>query len=183
MTRLIAISPAAGLVPLEIGDTRLEEADLGPLTSVAALKGRHGDVSAALQAALGVALPEAGQSVTTKAGARVIWFGQGHALVAGHPVEPIAGAALTDQSDGWCALTLSGPGARDVLARLTPIDLRSNAFAVDAAARTLLGHMQSSITRTARDSYLVLVFRSMAGTAVREISEAMEKRAARLALG
>ena len=43
---------------------------------------------------------------------------------------------MTDQSDGWTVLALSGAAAVDVLARLVPVDLRLAAFPVGGALRT-----------------------------------------------
>ncbi|WP_267139071.1 sarcosine oxidase subunit gamma [Anianabacter salinae] len=180
MARLIAKTPAEGLLPVEVAGVRLSEVDPGGLTSVAALGGA--DIGAALKAATGASLPGPGATTTGRGGARVVWFGVRHVLVMGPPVAALDGAAVTDQSDAWCTLRLDGAGARDVLARLTPLDLRPSSFAEGATARTLLGHMQASITRVEDDAYLILVFRSMAKTAVHEITEAMESRAARLRL-
>ncbi len=183
MARLIAKTPCDGLLPVEIGELTLAERDPGHLTALSPMKGGHERADRALKAAIGTGFPAPGQSAKGREGARVLWFGVSHALVMGPKVEAVDGAALTDQSDGWCVIELKGPGARDVLARLTPIDLRPNAFAKDATARTLLGHMSASITRTGDDAYLILVYRSMAGTAVEEITRAMRLWQARKALG
>ena len=71
------------------------------------------------------------------------------------------------------------PGLEPVLARLTPIDLRDSAFPKGATARTVIGHMTGSITRTGADTYAIMVFRSMAKTAVHELERAMRGVAAR----
>ena len=60
------------------------------------------------------------------------------------------------------------------MARLVPVDLRTQAFGVGATCRTLVGHMSSSITRIEKDRLLIMVFRSMAETLVAELKEAME---------
>jgi heterotetrameric sarcosine oxidase gamma subunit len=116
--------------------------------------------------------------------ARIIWAGRETAFLMG--VAPPEGlqseAALTDQSDGWAGLHLRGSGAEAVLARLVPLDLRLSAFAVHDAARTLLNHMPCLIFRPAETAFDVYVFRSMAGTAVHELTEAMRGVAARLSV-
>lgn len=182
MARLIARTPAEGLCPVTAGGIALTEATLGPMTSIAVQAGQAGPLSAALEQATGADLPGPGETRLGRDGARVIWFGAGHVLLTGIAPPDLPGVPMTDQSDGWCALHLKGAGARDVLARLTPIDLRDRAFAEGTTARTLLNHMQSSVTRLGLEAFLILVFRSMAGTAVHEIATAMRLRAARMAL-
>lgn len=125
-------------------------------------------------------LPPANQSFAQN-GARLIWFGRETYLLAGAlPETDVAKhAAVSDQSDAWACVELSGAGGEAVLARLVPIDLRIAHFAPDATARTLVGHMNAAITRTSGDRMLIMVFRSMASTLVEEIKEAMEAVAAR----
>ena len=65
-----------------------------------------------------------------------------------------------------------------MLARLVPLDLRPASFADGAAARSLLGHMSLAIRRTGAAGFELLVFRSMAATAVHEIGAAMTSVAA-----
>jgi sarcosine oxidase subunit gamma len=87
--------------------------------------------------------------------------------------------ALTDQSDGWTVVQLQGAGAADVLARLTPVDLRHAVFKRGHTARTDLMHMAASITRTNDDAFMIMVFRSMAGTLLHDLQRAMEGVASR----
>ncbi len=171
--------PCAGLLPLSIGKVTLEEVDLGQLCSLSPF----GDASllgAALEQHHGMALPQPGR-MTGKAGARCIWFGRETWLLAG----PVAyadlaqSAAVVDQSDGWASVALRGPGAVDVLARLVPVDLRESTFKRGHSARTMVQHMTASITRTGAQSFLILVFRSMAGTLVHDLKCAMEAVASR----
>ncbi|KMW57988.1 Sarcosine oxidase gamma subunit [Candidatus Rhodobacter oscarellae] len=176
MAKLIAKSPGAGLLPVRVGSLSLTEEAHDAITCVAPFQGQEKPVSAALKDAIGAALPGVGR-VTGKAGARVAWLGLGQVLVLGPPVAP-PGAAVTDQSDGWACLTLEGPGSRAVLARLTPLDLRENLFKRGHAARSLLGHMTCLFLRTGVERYEMLVFRSMAATAVHELTHAMQSVAA-----
>jgi len=91
-------------------------------------------------------------------------------------------AALTDQSDAWAVFSLQGHGVEDVLARLTPLDLNRAVFKRGHAARSLLGHMSAVILRTGENTFEIMVFRSMARTAVHELETAMRAVAARDAL-
>jgi heterotetrameric sarcosine oxidase gamma subunit len=71
-----------------------------------------------------------------------VWTGPDQAFLIGAPAPDLTGlAAVTDQSGGWAALQLQGPGAEAVLMRLFPLDLRARAFAPGHAARAPLGHM------------------------------------------
>lgn len=176
MAELIARTACEGLLPRTIGDAVLEEVDLGVLTSVAPYKGAPDP----LKDTHGMAFP-APNRATGKAGARAIWFGRDMALLAGPAPDPAmaAHAALTDQSDAWACVTLSGAAAEDVLARLVPIDTRAAAFKRGHTARTQLQHINVSLTRIGADSFLILGFRAMAGTLVHDLVEAMESVAAR----
>ncbi len=90
-----------------------------------------------------------------------------------------AHAALTDQSDAWAMVRLEGAAAEDVLARLVPVDLRQSVFKRGHTARTMLQHMAVSITRISGEAFLILAFRSMAGTLVHDLETAMKGVAAR----
>ncbi len=76
-------------------------------------------------------------------------------------------------------MQLTGPGHVDALARLVPIDLRARVFAPGHVARTGLGHMMAVLRRLSADTVEVMVFRSMAATAVHEITVAMQSVTAR----
>lgn len=181
MARLEARSPFGGELPTAAGAATLAEADVGAIASVMPLAGREAEASGALEASCGVGLPAQGRSLSA-GGSRAIWSGLGQFLVLGPALGSMQGAAVTDQSDAWATMRLEGASARDVLARLCPLDLRDKAFPEDSAARSLIGHMNAAIVRVAPDAYLILVFRSMARTAAREISEAMRSVAAQAEL-
>ncbi|MEE4188622.1 MAG: sarcosine oxidase subunit gamma [Roseobacter sp.] len=180
MVELNARSACDGLLPVTVGDVTMQEAGLGPLTTLSPYKGRQKALSGALKKAHGLGYPAPNETVSRKS-LRTIWFGRDTALLVGvAPDETLATyAALTDQSDAWAAVTLTGAGCEDVLARLVPVDLRPTAFGPGHTLRTLLGHMNASLTRLDDGSLLILVFRSMAETLVHEVKEAMEAVAAR----
>ena len=177
MADLVALSPAAGLLPVSQGDITLREAPVGPITWVAPFAGKTAAVSKALKTAAGIAFPETGR-FTRSGEVSAVWVGPGQALIVGAEVAP-DGAACVDQSDAWAHLALDGPGGRDVLARLTPLDLRDGEFDEGQAARTLLFHMTASLWRAGPQRWEMLVFRSMAATAVHDIEVAMRRVAAR----
>ncbi len=175
MARLVALSPCAGLLPVTHGTTTLSELTPEAITSIAPFDGEEAAVSAALEATAGAAFPAPNR--WTGATTRIVWTGPGQAMALGPRVAP-AGAALTDQSDAWAVMRLEGQGAEAVLARLIPIDLRRAHFPPGHAARTLLHHMTCTLLRAGDDAFDILVFRSMAATAVHDIETAMRSVAA-----
>lgn len=154
-----------------------------PIWSIAPYRGQAAALSAALTAAHGLPFPAPG-ALLSKEGACIAWSGLDQAFLIGVAADPALAshAALTDQSDAWVRLILSGPMARDVLARLVPIDLSPSACPPGSARRTLLGHMPALILQRSGDDFEILLFRSMAGTAVAELAGVMKMVAARAAL-
>jgi len=165
---LIATSAASGLCPVAIGSLRLTERTPA-LTSVSPFKGKK----TAVRKALGH------WPAPNEAKGNVLWAGRNLAFVVGECADLAGLAATTDQTDAWTALTLEGDDLAAVMARLTPLDMRT--LGAGATARGLLGHMSALYhrTQTGMDIY---VFRSMAHTAVHEITHAMTSVAARAAL-
>ncbi|WP_171099946.1 sarcosine oxidase subunit gamma family protein [Ruegeria sp. HKCCD7255] len=180
MDKLSANTPCDGLLPLTVGSVTLSEVDAGSIHSISAFKGKQKQVSDTLKAAHGMAYPAANRA-TGKAGARAIWFGPAHAMLMGPaPDDALAeNAAVVDQSDAWAVVRIEGAGVEDVLARVTPVDLRSTRFKRGHTARTLLFHMTASITRIGDTAFQIMVFRSMAETLVHDLKRAMEGAAAR----
>ncbi len=176
MPELIAKSALEGR-NLTLGTVTLAEVEVGPITSVAVLPGGAKAVAKGLKT-LGLAMPEP-NSFAEKKGARIVWTGRDQAFLTGVEPPALEGAALTDQSDGWAALALTGAGAVDVLARLVPVDLRLAAFPVGRAIRTQLNHMNVMILRAGDHAFEILVFRSMARTAWHELETTMHMVAAR----
>lgn len=181
MIELVAMTPCEDLLPRTIGTVTLSEVVHGAITSLAPFSGQQGAVSDALKAQIGAALPKPGRS-TGKAGARVVWSGLDQALVLGPRLAFIPGAAMTDQSDAWACVELEGEGAQDVLARVTPLDLRASVFKQGHVARTELAHMSAVLMRTGEYRYGIMAFRSMARTLVHDLSEAMTSLDARAGL-
>ena len=169
MPELIAKTALSGQSTTHDGTT-LAEVNLGQITSIACFPGQMAAVSAVLG-------PFPAPNTHAQG---LCWTGPDQAFLIGRAAPDLTGlAATTDQTGGWAALRLSGLMAVDVLARLVPLDLRH--MTEGQAARGPLGHMQMILMRDA-DSFLILVFRSMARTAWHEIEEAMQILAARKAL-
>lgn len=176
MPELIAKSALEGR-SLSVGTVTLAEVDVGPITSIAVLPGGAKAVAKGLKT-LGLAMPDPGTFVERK-GARIVWTGRDQAFLISADCPALDGAAVTDQSDGWAVLAVSGAGAVDVLARWVPVDLRLSAFPVGRALRTQLNHMNVILSRTGDHAVEIMVFRSMARTAWHELETAMHMVAAR----
>jgi sarcosine oxidase subunit gamma len=177
---LIAKSALEGHGALHLGGVTLAEAVAGPITSVALMPDGAKAVAKGLKT-LGLTFPTP-NSFVEKKGARIVWTGRDQAFLMGVEPPALDGAAVTDQSDGWVVLAVSGVGAVDVLARLVPLDLRLQVFRVGQAVRTPVNQMNAVILRTGDYAFEVMVFRSMARTAWHEIEAAMQAVAARQAL-
>lgn len=179
MPDLIAKSPLAGQAPLTCAGTTLAEAAVGPITSIAPYPGRKPQVGAIL-APLGLSFPEP-NSLVAQGEARLLWTGRDMAFLIGAeaPAALADHAALTDQTDGWAILSLSGPMAEAALMRPVPLDLRLSAFPIGRTTRAPLNHMQAIITRRGGQDFDLMVFRSMARTAWSELAEALEVLEAR----
>ncbi len=172
MDDLTATRPGAGHFPIVAAGTVAAEADWTPIHSAAPLDGGADGVADALGG-----WPEPGRWIDA-GGRRIAWSGRGQAMILGAAPD-LPGAALTDQSDAWCRVALTGPGAADVLARLVPVD--AAAMAPGDAARTLVGHMMGLVLRT-EAGFEIMVFRSMAGTLAHDLGRAMRAVAARRAI-
>lgn len=182
MPSLIETTACEGLLPVSAGGVTLSEAAPAPITSVAPFRGKERAVATALKK-LGLGWPAPGRSLRS-GGAACLWTGRDQAFLIGSAPEGLEGiAALTDQSDGWARMRLDGPGAEAVLARLVPLDLRAAAFPEGAVARSGLNHVMAVLTREGPEAFGIMVFRSMAGSAVHEIAVAMKAVAARPAFG
>jgi sarcosine oxidase subunit gamma len=71
-------------------------------------------------------------------------------------------ASVTDQSHGRVVIRISGPKARAVLAKGTPVDLHPAEFPVGRSALTQMAHVGIHLTRTGEDAYDLSVFRGFA---------------------
>ncbi|WP_371154741.1 sarcosine oxidase subunit gamma [Jannaschia sp. 2305UL9-9] len=166
MANLTARSPAEGLLPISHGTLTLTEIRPDAITSLMLLRGAEGT------------LPKPNRALRTMGGV-LLWSGRNQALLLGPRPDPQSAVAMTDQSDAWAVLHLAGPQSAEGLARLTPLDLNPAIFRPGHVARSLLSHMNAVFHRTALDGFDILVFRSMTGTAVHDITRAMRAVTAR----
>jgi sarcosine oxidase subunit gamma len=129
-----------------------------------------GRLCQALRAEFGAAPPEkagfiqAGAITLARiAPARFLAAGPADADLAARLAKALEGlAAVTDQSDMWSIWRVSGPGVRDCLARVVPIDLATTIFQVGDLALTRAGHLDVRLCRIETDAYEIAGTRSMA---------------------
>jgi sarcosine oxidase, subunit gamma len=131
--------PAAGFTMSELGHR-----------TIINIRGTASDpaFASAVQAATGVALPSAANTVSTGHGRQILWLGPNEWWVTGADGEADAlvetlrenfvgqHAAACDVSESRAILALKGPKTRDVLMRGVSLDLHPRAFHVGYCAQT-----------------------------------------------
>ena len=65
-------------------------------------------------------------------------------------------AYITDQTDAWVILEISGESSREALERICQVDLDKNVFQLDGMARTTMEHMSAIIIRKADDTFYLM---------------------------
>jgi sarcosine oxidase subunit gamma len=155
----------------EAGVVIQERLGLG-LATVAARKGQAAALKAAVAGAYGVELPESAR-VAQGPNVSFVGYGPGQWLAVSETLanealardlaQKLKGlASISDQSGGRTVLRITGPRARDVLAKGLPIDLDPRAFPLGSAATSTISLMgvqlwQIDDTR----SYDIAIFRSV----------------------
>ena len=179
MLELIAKSPLASLLPISCGSVSLSEDVVGCISLIASKKGQEAQLSGVLKAAHGMALP-ATNRVTGRVCARCVWFGQQYLLMGPEPDPSLNSVArLTDVSDGYAVVLAQGSEIEHVLARLVPVDVSRAVYKRGQTARTLIQHINGSLSRVSETAFQIIVFRSMALTLIHDIERAMQSVAAR----
>ena len=83
--------------------------------------------------------------------------------------------SVSDQSHGRVVIRVSGPKARNVLAKGTPVDLYPDEFPVGKSALTQMAHVGVHLTRVDEDAYDLSVFRGFAESFWEWITEQAEE--------
>lgn len=170
----IAIPGRYGNIDGAPGVTLSERVDVG-LATVAVRKGKAEAVAAAVRSAYGAELPKdsrlvAGPGVAFIGTAPGQWFAVSESLANGALADDLARqlaglASITDQSDGRAVVRVSGPRARDALAKGVPIDLHPAAFRTGSAATTVISLVGAQIWQADEaPTYDIAVFRGFAGS-------------------
>jgi methylglutamate dehydrogenase subunit D len=144
------------------------------LATMIAYKGRRSDASARLEAYCGLALPGGprrvakGESAVIGLGPRTWLFQREAGLPLATGLSEALGdaAAVTDQSDGYATMRLTGPRAASVLEKGISIDLHNRVFVPGFAAVTSCAHLDIIFWRledaNGHPVYEIAVFRSLA---------------------
>ena len=164
----------------------VEDAGLAGMITLRADLGDK-NVAKALKAS-GFEMPQDAMS-TGNLGAGVLWMSpdellilcahdQAEAVVA-TLTKALAGthALVVNVSDARTVLRLRGEGAaiREVLAKLTPADLRSNTLPLGRVRRTRLAQVAAAFWFTSDDEAVVVAFRSVGDYVFQLVSKAAEK--------
>lgn len=167
----LAASGRYGKLDGGAGVTISERIGLG-LATVAARKGQARSLQDRVREAYGVDLPQTSRVVVGR-DVSFVGYGPGQWLAVSETLaseamardlaERLKGlASISDQSSGRTVIRVSGPRARDVLAKGLPIDLDPRVFPLGSAATSTISLMgvqlwQADDTR----SYDIAVFRSL----------------------
>lgn len=84
-------------------------------------------------------------------------------------------ASVSDQSHGRVIIRMTGPKARQVLAKGTPVDVHPDEFPVGKSALTQMAHVGVHLTRVDEDSYDLSVFRGFSESFWEWITEQAEE--------
>jgi methylglutamate dehydrogenase subunit D len=171
---LAAQSAFAALKTVKSADLTIEARDDLSMVSIAAAKGKVDDVRAALREKYGVELPAVPERIAGKDVA-FVWSGPDQWMAMAErgasdrdletELKPLLAniAAVVDQSDGRAVVRISGPRARDVLAKGVPIDLHPRAFKSNGVAITHASHIGIILWQLdAVPTYEIAMFRSFA---------------------
>lgn len=168
-----------------VGDAGITDAGVTlseiPHRDMLNLRGRQTDKNfmAASETSLGLALPTDANTAASKRGMDVLWLAPDEWLIVtpagksqaamsklSNALKPIF-AALTPVGEGRTVIRVSGPCARDVLAKGCPLDLHPAAFGPGQCAQTLIGRCdmllhQTNPGRAEADIFDIYVLRSFA---------------------
>ena len=173
--KLLAMSPAADLCPVEFGGLRLVELSFPYLFSISPYPKNEKKCSEILKKNYGIRMPNVCRA-TGSSNNKAIWFGNFILFIGEEPNIALSNvAAVVDQSDAWCSLQLKGKHAEEVMQRLCPIDVRLSAFKTGYVAKTMLGLMPVTLHRSGKDKFDIYCFRSMSRTLVSEITVSIKK--------
>jgi sarcosine oxidase subunit gamma len=148
-------------------------------------KGQAGAVPEAMQRHYGLAWPEVGHSASGD-GVTVHWSGAGQwtAIAEGRDEgalfaelkEHLSGiASVSEQSHGRVVIAVSGPRARDLLAKGTPVDLHPRAFGPGRCAATQIAHVGVHLAQVGPDEFEVSLFRGFAESVWEWLTEMAEE--------
>lgn len=168
MVKLYAKSPLNKMSDIKIGSLTLREVIWKNITTIQPLKGKEKITTKAINERFELNLPGVGKSISSQKN-KIMWIGMNQFLFLGDKIE-VKEAALTDQSDAWTILLLTGDKTADVMDRLCPVDTRS--LVSGDVIRSMIGHMTAIVEKTEVGCQL-MVFRAFAETLLHEVCNSM----------
>ena len=178
--KMVRISPLGGIAQPGVYGA---ERDGGPgvklavrhprsIVTLIARKGMSKKLSSALKKHYGVTSPAPGHSSAGKAltlhwAGPEQWFAVAEGREEGQLYQDLAErlkglASVSDQSHGRITLSVSGPCARDVLAKGTPVDLHPTKFGDGRCAVTQMAHVGVHLALVGDDAFEISLFRGFA---------------------
>ncbi|MBF9033661.1 sarcosine oxidase subunit gamma [Rhodobacterales bacterium HKCCE2091] len=159
-------------LPDEVHEGIAAVREMGPQGMVT-LRGDHAAVAGAVQSATGFAVP--GQRrIDGDLGNGIAWMSPDELLIlCDHGAAPGLTATLAqslagthhlaaDVSDAREVFSLDGPGAREALAKLAPVDLAPGRFEPGELRRTRLAQVPAAFWMAGPETFCLVVFRSVA---------------------
>jgi len=139
------------------------------IVTIIARKGQAHALSQAMEQHYGIACPPPGRSahgrgLTLHWSAPEQWFalaeGREEGALCRELKERLESlASCSDQSHGRVILTISGPKARNLLAKGTPVDLHPRAFGPGQCASTQMAHIGVHLAQVGPDAFELSLFR------------------------
>jgi len=189
--RLVALSPLNGF-HLEADGAECREEPGYAIASVTAANGNMKKLSDAITSAFGVALPAPGKAVAigngkaNSKGDMILSSARDQVFICrqtkpethlAHVIKACGHvASITDQSDAWARLSLTGSACPMIMERLCAVDTRLGAFPPGSVARTSLEHMgviviRQSASAAMKHHFILLTPRSSAHDLAHALAE------------
>jgi sarcosine oxidase subunit gamma len=148
----------------EIGTIRLREISNQSLIAMAIPLGEEAKFKNTIKNTFGLKMPSPNKSVKNK-DTRILSTQPDQIFVltkrTDDPEKSMAieigkNAYITDQTDAWVILEISGSSSREALERICQLDLDKEVFQLDGMARTSMEHMSAIIIRKADDTFYLM---------------------------
>lgn len=181
---LRAKSPLEG-IELDLGGVKVKECASRAIISLGMSSGAKLEVAAGIMSAFNIDIPFVGKSsVSTVNNTRILGMQQDQLYLifdyfGFDPLEELPKqlqnvAYLTDQTDSWVMVTMSGVNSRSILQQACPIDLHPIIFKEDSVSRTVMEHLSVVILCESLNSFIILSPRSTAKSFLEFIENSMK---------
>ena len=181
---LVARSPLAG-IKVQYSDTTVTEVVGKAIISIATPLGGESKLSQAITNTYQTSLPAVGQSTESAVdGASFLGIARNqYFLLFDHEtpraleivIDRLVGVAyLTDQSDSWVMIRLSGPNSREALSRICSLDFEFSVFPTGSFVRTIMEHHGAFIQCEDKNRFLLFSARSSATSFLHAVETAVQ---------